>query len=51
MKVELIVDGKKIPMNRFVQKIVGSGIKGMIDTLDGVSPWKSLQITITPEED
>jgi hypothetical protein len=51
MKVELMVDGKKIPMNKFVQKIVGSGIKGMVDTLDGVGPWKKLQITISPEEE
>ena len=51
MKVELIVDGKKVPMNKFVQKIVGSGIKGMADTLDGVGPWKKLQITIEPEEE
>jgi hypothetical protein len=28
MKVELSLDGKKIPMNKFVQKIIGSGIKG-----------------------
>lgn len=50
MKVELSLDGKKIPMNKFVQKIIGSGIKGMVDTLDGVGPWKKLQITIEPEE-
>ncbi|MGA9139070.1 MAG: hypothetical protein WBZ29_02530 [Methanocella sp.] len=50
MKVELSLDGKKIPMNKFVQKIIGSGIKGMVDTLDGVGPWKKLQITIEPDE-
>ncbi len=51
MKVELLLDGKKIPMNKFVQKIVGSGIKGMVDTLDGVGAWKKLQITIEPEQE
>ncbi len=51
MKVELLIDGKKVPMNKFVQKIVGSGIKGMVDTLDGVGPWKKLQITISPDEE
>ncbi len=51
MKVELNIDGKKIPMNKFVQKIVGAGIKGMVDTLDGVTPWKKLQITIAPDEE
>jgi hypothetical protein len=50
MKVELSLDGKKIPMNKFVQKIIGSSIKGMVDTLDGIGPWKKLQITIEPEE-
>ncbi len=50
MKAELNLDGKKIPMNKFVQKIVASGIKGMIDTLDGVGPWKKLVITIEEEE-
>ncbi len=51
MKVELLIDGKKVPMNKFVKKIVGSGIKGMVDTLDGVGPWKKLQITISPDEE
>ncbi len=49
MKAELKLDGKKIPMNKFVQKIVASGIKGMVDTLDGVGPWKRLEITIEEE--
>jgi len=51
MKVELKLDGNKIPMNRFVQKIVGAGIKGMVDTLDGVGAWKKLQITIELDEE
>ncbi len=51
MKVELLLDGKKVPMNKFVQKIVGSGIKGMVDTLDGVGAWKKLQITIEPDQE
>ncbi len=51
MKVELLVDGKKIPMNKFVQKIVAGGIMGMVNTLDGVGAWKKLQITISPDEE
>ncbi|WP_424358123.1 hypothetical protein [Methanocella sp. MCL-LM] len=50
MKVELNVDGKQIPMNKFVQKIVGSTIKGMIETLDDVGAWKKLEIKISNEE-
>jgi hypothetical protein len=51
MKVELIVDGKKIPMNKFVQKFVGSTTKGMAETLDDVDPaWRNIQIIINKEE-
>ncbi|HEY3422803.1 MAG TPA: hypothetical protein VGK13_06550 [Methanocellaceae archaeon] len=51
MKVELIVDGKKIPMNKFVQKIVGSTAKGMVESLDDVDPsWGNIQIIINKEE-
>lgn len=50
MKVELNVDGKHIPMNKFVQKIVGSTIKGMIETLDDIGAWKKLEIKISTEE-
>lgn len=51
MKVEVNVDGKKVPMNKFVQKIVGSTIKGMIETLDDVGAWKNLNITIEMDKD
>lgn len=50
MKVELIVDGKKIPMNKFVQKIVGSTAKGMAESLDDVDPsWGNIQIIINKD--
>lgn len=52
MKVELNVDGKKVPMNKFVQKIVASTIKGMVDTLDGVdTDWKNLEVKIEKDEE
>ena len=52
MKVELIVDGKKIPMNKFVQKFVGSTAKGMAETLDDVDPsWRNIQIVVDREEE
>lgn len=51
MKVEVNVDGKKVPMNKFVQKIVGSTIKGMIETLDDVGAWKKLNITIEMDKE
>jgi len=51
VKVELSVDGKRVPMNKFVQNIVGSTIKGMIETLDDVGAWKNLEIKIESGKD
>ena len=51
MKVELSIDGRKIPMNKFVQKIVGSTIRGMVDTLDDVGAWKTLEVRIEADKD
>lgn len=52
MKVELIVDGKKIPMNKFVQKFVGSTVKGMVETLDDVdASWKKVSIQLEKDEE
>ncbi len=52
MKVELIVDGKKIPMNKFVQKFVGSTTKGMVETLDDVdASWHKIEIVVNKEEE
>jgi hypothetical protein len=51
MKSELFVDGKKVPMNKFVQKFVASTAVGMAETLDDVSKdWKEIQIKIVREE-
>ena len=47
MKVELVVDGKKIPLNKFVQEILGGAVTGMTETLDSVeTPWKHLELKI-----
>jgi len=47
MKTELIVDGQKIPLNAFVQKILAAGVVGMVETLDSVEmPWKSIELKI-----
>jgi hypothetical protein len=50
MKIELSVDGRKIPMNEFVQKIVGNVIKAMVETLHTInSEWKDISIHIERE--
>lgn len=51
MKIELMVDGRKIPMNEFVQKIVGNVIKAMVETLHTInSDWKEISIYIEQDE-
>jgi hypothetical protein len=50
MKVELIVDGKKIPMNKFVQEFVAGTVKGMVGSLDDVDgSSKKIEIKIEQE--
>jgi hypothetical protein len=47
MKVELVVDGNKIPLNKFVQEFLAAGIVGMVETLDNVEkPSKVIEIKI-----
>ena len=51
MKIELLVDGRKIPMNDFVQKIIGNAIQAMVETLYSVdSRWKEISIKIERDE-
>ncbi|MEW6103226.1 MAG: molybdopterin-guanine dinucleotide biosynthesis protein B [bacterium] len=43
----LFIDGKKIPLNRFVQRVFKEAIFGMIRALDDIpSPFKKIKITI-----
>ena len=52
MKIELLVDGRKIPMNDFVQKIVVNVIKAMVETLHTIdSGWKEISIHIEKGEE
>ncbi|MCG7848488.1 MAG: hypothetical protein MIO93_04835 [ANME-2 cluster archaeon] len=47
MELELIVDGKDIPMNRFVEKIIAGINAGVVQSLEGVEDnWKELNLTI-----
>ncbi|MDM7918452.1 MAG: hypothetical protein QUS12_04720 [Methanosarcina sp.] len=51
MKIELVVDGRKVPMNEFVQKIVGNVIRAMVETLHTIdSGWKEISIHIEKDE-
>jgi len=52
MKVELVVDGTKIPLNKFVQKILGSGVAGMVETLDSMdTPWRIIELKIEQDKE
>ncbi|BAI62875.1 conserved hypothetical protein [Methanocella paludicola SANAE] len=47
MKVELVVDGKKIPLNKFVQEFLAGAVVGMVETLDSVeTPSKHIELKI-----
>jgi hypothetical protein len=47
VKIELLVDGRKVPMNEFVEKIVGNVIQAMVETLHTIdSGWNEISIHI-----
>jgi len=45
--VKLLVDGKEIPINDFVENILAGTLAGAVTTLHGVSDgWKKIEIKI-----
>jgi hypothetical protein len=47
MAVKLKVDGKDIPINEFVESILGGTIAGAVTTLHGVgADWRKIEIQI-----
>lgn len=47
MVVKLLVDGKDIPINDFVESILSGTIVGAVTTLHGVSEeWKKIEIKV-----
>jgi hypothetical protein len=52
MKVELEVDDKKIPLNKFVQQFLGAAVVGMVETLDSVEkPCKHIELKIVQDKE
>ena len=48
MGLKLKVDGKEIPLNEFVEKILNGMIVGAIASLRGIrEDWKNIEIEIT----
>lgn len=47
MKVEIMVDGKIIPLNDFTQEIIGNIAVAMAESLRGVGQdWKEVRIKL-----
>ena len=47
MEVELTIDGEKVVMNDFVQKILGNMVGGAVETLHGVEGgWNDVSLKI-----
>ncbi len=45
--IVLEIDGKEIPMNDFVRKILFGMVKGAVETLRGVEEdWKTVNVTL-----
>ena len=47
IELELIIDGKDITINKFVQKVIAGIIGGAVEPLAGVEKdWKDIELTI-----
>jgi hypothetical protein len=48
MELKLVVDGKEIPLNEFVGKIMSGTIVGAVTSLRGINEdWKKIEIEVT----
>ena len=48
MELKLVVDGKEIPLNEFVGKLMSGTIVGAVTSLKGIrDDWKKIEVEIT----
>jgi hypothetical protein len=48
LELKLVIDGKKIPLNEFVNKILAGTMVGAVTSLRGVrEDWKKIEMEIT----
>jgi hypothetical protein len=48
MEMKLVIDGKEIPLNEFVSKILTGTIVGAVTSLRGIrDDWKKIEVEIT----
>jgi hypothetical protein len=47
LSLKLKVDGKDIPLNEFVEKILSGTVTGALSSLKGIKEdWKKIEVTI-----
>jgi len=47
MRVKLVVDGKDVPLNNYVQSVFGNVLVALVSTLKGVDEdWKELKVEV-----
>ena len=48
MELKLVIDGKEVPLNEFVNKILTGTIVGAVTSLRGIrEDWKKIEVEIT----
>ena len=48
MEMKLVIDGKEVPLNEFVNKILTGTIVGAVTSLRGIKDdWKKIEVEIT----
>ena len=48
METKLLIDGKEIPLNEFVSKMIGGTVVGAVTSLRGIKEdWERIEIEIT----
>jgi len=48
MEMKLMVDGKEIPLNDFVSKILSGMVVGAVTSLRGIrEDWKKIEVAVT----
>ena len=51
MRTEVLVDGRSVELNDFVQEIIGRAVAGAVSALKGVEvDWKTIEVRISREE-
>jgi hypothetical protein len=47
VKIELVIDGKKVPMNDFIRKIFTNTVGAMVECLHGIDEnWTEISLKI-----